>query len=824
MNPPWILTLGDDLASQSALTGGKGSRLASLHQQGFPVPNALLVTAAAYEAFVRSVPDLGGLIGNLDLPGGREQLVGELSRQPLPDGLAALLREALAIFGYDAVAVRSSSTLEDLAEAAFAGQHETYLNVRGIDAIVEKVRQCFLSLWNERATSYRSQRGFDHRRATMAVVIQRLIPCDTAGVAFSLDPVTGDPKRILIDANHGLGESVVGGETPVDHWVLDRETLKATECVIALKQHKTVATAQGVRNEALENDAASLPCLDQGALEQIARLVMNVERKARFPQDIEWGFANGKLWLLQARAITTLPPRWTRDESAERFPNPMTPLTWEFVSVGFHQSLEWSLKLMGLPPCTGKWFADFDHYIYGNQNLVEMYCRRMPFDLGGLDDLESLVPRLREEFRWVQQLPVDWMRDLDSYLIGIGQATATDIASFDDRELWEHIQSLVRHGSEYFRPNIAISITHGMLCRLLHRLVSLVVPEPEVPAMFQSLLAWGNTKTSQINRELSELAVLIRKEPTLAEAIRGSESKEFLRNDIHIHPDFNRRFERFIVDHGHRETDFDMYQPPWGDAPWVVIDNLRGMLRGEVDGHEAERAAKIAAHQAEQRLLALVPDRWSFFYSEILRLARLYTQIDDLEHYQTTRLNLPLRRAIAHLGERFHQCGLIDDPMDLFFAQVGEITALVTDGDERIPGILRSRKLSYEAACRREPTWNLGEEVSAIETAAEVLQGLPGSPGTAEGIIHHVRGPEDFAGFPEGAILVSRTTNPAWTPLFHVAAAVITESGGPLSHGAVTARELGIPAVMSVHRCLAKLPAGTRVRVDGLRGRVSLVG
>ncbi|MGC4016957.1 MAG: PEP/pyruvate-binding domain-containing protein [Luteolibacter sp.] len=372
MNTPLILTLGDELATQSALTGGKGSRLAALHQQGFSVPNALLVTSTAYESFVRSVPDLHSLLDNIDLPHGRERLMECLAQQPLPNDLAIMLRDALSIFGYHAVAVRSSSTLEDLAEASFAGQHDTYLNVRGTDTILEKVRQCFLSLWNERATSYRHQRGLDHRRATMSVVIQRLIPCDASGVAFSLDPVTGDPKRVLIDANHGLGESVVGGETPVDHWALDRATLNVTESTIAVKQHKTIATTQGVRNEILDETNATLPCLNEEELKQVAALVLDVERKARVPQDIEWGFADGKLWLLQARAITTLPPRWTRDESAERFPNPMTPLTWEFVSDGFHQSLDWSLKLMGFPPCKGKWFADFDHYIYGNQNVVEV--------------------------------------------------------------------------------------------------------------------------------------------------------------------------------------------------------------------------------------------------------------------------------------------------------------------------------------------------------------------------------------------------------------------------------------------------------------------
>lgn len=781
--------------------------MAKLRREGFPVPEAFIVSASAYREFTAGC-------AACDAASMGEALAG----QELPIAPKTEIRRLLETAGPGPYAVRSSSTLEDLADSAFAGQHETYLNVRGTDAVLRRVRDCFLSLWGERAVSYRGQRGYDHRHASMAVVIQHMIPCEAAGVAFSLDPVSGDAGKILIDANRGLGESVVSGESAVDHWVLNRERLEILEARIADKTLQTIGDKEGIRHVTVTGDQATLPSLSDQQLRAVARLVLDVEAKAAFPQDIEWGFASGKLWLLQARAITTLPERWTRNESAERFPGPITPLTWEFVEAGFHDSLAWSLRLMGMPPCPGRWFASFDHYIYGNQNLVERYCR-LPFEVGSLDDLEALVPRLRDDFRWVQQLPVDWMRDLDGYLIGIGRASATDLAALDDRELWQHAKDLVRHGSDYFRPNIAISITHGLLCQLLHKLVSFVAPGEEAVGLFQSLLAWGNTKTSQINRELQELAAMQREDGALRAALAKGKT------DLAEFTAFQQRFAKFLTDHGHRETDFDMYHAPWGDAPWTVLDHLRAMADHPPAALDGERLAKLAAHKAEQHFLQLAPESWRFFFSEVLRLARVYTQLDDLEHYHTTRLNRPIRRALAALGQRLRERGILEEDLDLFFAKTSQIDALLAAESitecEAFTLAVRQDKQAYLSALDREPAWTPGGDEPVEELDDGPLKGLPGSPGIAEGLIHHVRGPEDFAAFPPGAVLVSRTTNPAWTPLFHLAAAVITESGGPLSHGAVTARELGIPAVMSVPGCLSRLPQGSRVKVDGLRGLVT---
>jgi pyruvate,water dikinase len=241
---------------------------------------------------------------------------------------------------------------------------------------------------------------------------------------------------------------------------------------------------------------------------------------------------------------------------------------------------------------------------------------------------------------------------------------------------------------------------------------------------------------------------------------------------------------------------------------------------------EKEREGKVAAQRAEFELFSRIPEDLHFFFHEVIRLARSYTSLDDLEHYQTTRLNLPLRRGLRELGQRLVARGVIADPMDIFMARITQIREAVAAGSDSAWATLgeatRRQKAAYLADAAREPEWVLGQAPEA-KSAGDSLTGLPGSPGEAEGTVFLVLGPDDFPKFPKGSVLVARTTNPAWTPLFYGAIAVITESGGPLSHGAVTAREMGLPAVMAVKGCLGVLKNGMRVRVDGSRGRVHLL-
>jgi pyruvate,water dikinase len=642
---------------------------------------------------------------------------------------------------------------------------------------------------------------------------------------------------MVINANFGLGESVVSGEGEVDQWILDKSTRAVRSANIGNKSRHVVSAASGTREVYLADADAEKPSLNGGQLAALADLLIRVEESYAFPQDIEWAFADGNLWLLQSRPITTIPPRWTRDESAERFPNVITPLTWDFVESGFHRSLNHSFGLLGFPSFSGKWFAMFDHYIYGNQNAVELYARRAPFAVRSQDELRAAIPQLRRQFGWVQDLPVAWMRDLDHYLVTLGRFQAEPLEDKTPLEIWRHVLAVNEHGAQYFLPNIAISIAHGMIYRILSGLLKLVIGPTDADALFDHLMAWCETKTGQINKELFELAAIARQNGALEGLIRGTASRELIARDaLAGYPGFNAQFQRFLRDHGHREADFDAYAATWSEAPWIVLDNLRLILQTPMDRapKEQERELKMRAQQAEVTLFAKLPADLHFFFHELLRLARAYTSLDDLEHYQTTRLTPALRRGLRALGERLAHLGLPEEPMDIFFARQEQIEQMLTadpsdssDPSNQFPAQVRRQKAAYLAAKARTPEWILGQSEPAAGATSgaggDVLTGLPGSAGLAEGPVFLVLTPDDFAKFPKGAVLVARTTNPTWTPLFYSAAAVVTESGGPLSHGAVTAREMRIPAVMSVKESLTRLQNGQRVRVDGAAGRVELL-
>jgi phosphohistidine swiveling domain-containing protein len=838
----WTLEFKDPLAQQTEYTGGKGSNLARLTAGGFDVPQGFVLTTEAYRNWIDTADGWKQAVRDLpkdnqkELPAAATALRHQLSEFPLPDTLSAEIRERVNQHPVNtAFAVRSSSNMEDMAEAAFAGQHDSFLNCIGADAVIESVLQCYLSLWHDRAIAYRQQNNCDQTEVQMAVVVQEMAACDSAGVAFSINPVSGDLNVAVINANFGLGESVVSGECEVDHIEVDKTSGEIITSRIADKSMFTEAAACGGTADR-ETAATSRheAVLSAANIAAIIALLKQAETYFHFPQDIEWGFTGDRLVVLQSRPITTIPPRWTRDESAERFPNAFAPLAWDFMEAGFHRSMNHSFNLMGFPPFTGKWFGKHNHYIYGNQNAVELYAGQFPFTFTSLDDLPALIPQLREKYHWVQELPVHWTRDLDYYLIRLGEFLSEPLEEKSVSELWTFVKRLNEHGSQYFLPNIAISVTQGMLYKFLFFLLQALSGPEKAAGLMDQLLAFCETKTGAVNRELYDLAMIAREDPLLQERLRSQEGNQALWESGGLefdHPAFYHPFALMMRNHGHRELEIDPYQPLWAEVPWVALDQIRLILDAPKDlpPAEPERELKIRTQEAEKELFREIPQDLHFFVHEIIRLTRVYTSLDDFEHYQTTRLTVPLRKGLRALGERLLERGVVKDPMDIFFARVSEVDAAIANDTsaewQKLADVIIESKASWEAARNQAPTWTPEEKAvssTAIESGAE-LSGIPGSPGVQEGEVFIVTCPQDFAEFPSGAILVARTTNPVWTPLFYTAAAVITESGGPLSHGAVTAREMRIPAVMSVHNCMSILRNGCSVRVNGSEGKVSLL-
>lgn len=362
----YAVSLENPRALDVSLVGGKAASLASLMsgglEKGFNVPGGWVVSALAHDAVLKPVM---ARVRQLEATPSSDyeglekiwrRIVNTLLKVPvdktLMSDLDGFLDQTKGLY-----AVRSSATCEDSANAAFAGQHETFLNVSGRTNIIACIKKCFASFYAPQAVIYRREVGVKPGDAHMAVVIQKMAPCDKAGVAFSLNPVTGALNETVINANFGLGESVVGGETDIDQFTWDRNTKEIVERHIAAE--RTIISASGT----MRTSSGDEPSLSDYEVTEISELASNVADYMGYPQDIEWGFVGDELVLLQSRPITRLPERLTRDESAERFPNAVTPMTWGLVEAGFHRSLATSFDLMGLPPLDGKWFVEKDNYI-----------------------------------------------------------------------------------------------------------------------------------------------------------------------------------------------------------------------------------------------------------------------------------------------------------------------------------------------------------------------------------------------------------------------------------------------------------------------------
>ncbi|MDR3220988.1 MAG: PEP/pyruvate-binding domain-containing protein [Candidatus Accumulibacter sp.] len=554
----WVLSFHAPQAGELFLSGGKGANLAR-SAQALPVPEGVIVTSRAYRAFAAPiVDDMRAILASH--PGEHAtqsaRLTALILRTPLPEELAQAIEAALRAENLlqARLAARSSGTLEDLPGAAFAGQHDTFLGVSGLPAIMDAVRRCYASLWNEWVLPYRERLGVSHLDASMAVVLQRMVEVsadEAAGVAFSIDPVRGALHEVLIDAAFGLGESVVSGDAPVDEFRVRRDDLGLAESVIARKTAAIVSLRksgeQGTRTVPVPEARQNAPALDAAPVRQVVELALAAEKQRGFPQDIEWAFHGGRLYLLQTRPVTRIPARWTRDESAERVPNAVTPLTWVLVEEGFHASLNHSFALMGLPPFGNKWFAMKDYYIYGNQNAVELYSGRLPAQIGAdLASLAAALPALAAQYGWAQNLPILWMRDLDTYLIGIGALMQESTDGKSARQLWDYVLRVRDLGRAYFLPNIAISLTQRSLYALLSRLLTLILRDKAAAqSLFDTLLANVDTKTAQVNGELWALSRQIRADAALAACARAQSGRE-IQARLSEFPAFQAQFQHFL--------------------------------------------------------------------------------------------------------------------------------------------------------------------------------------------------------------------------------------------------------------------------------------
>jgi phosphoenolpyruvate synthase/pyruvate phosphate dikinase len=863
-----------------AIVGGKAANLGALAQAGFPVPPGCCVTTEVFRRFMVS-PDLDGWFDRLavltpdDLPGVRE--VGEAMRShlislPIPAEVEQAIVGAWRELGEaHAYAVRSSATAEDLPGASFAGQQDTYLAVVGREALLDRVRACWASLFTDRAILYRARQGFDHRKVELAVVIQRMVRPQTSGISFTAHPIDGRRHVVVIDAGFGLGEALVSGLVNADLYEVDERDATILTKTIADKRIAIVPRPEG-GTERVELDEARrhAQVLDDASILALAQLGKRIEASFGAPQDIEWCIAEGEIHIVQSRPITTLYP--LPDQ-------PTDPHLRVYFSFGHVQVMTDVIA----PFAHGivKRFSPIDRDPQGRSRIMHSAGGRLFIDFSDLLRLPGpakLVPKLlalmdprtsnavrqvidRPEFRasprrvgrlrvlhgasWLARriIPrvlwrVWFVRTTDiaertraRMDVQLGQAQARSNAASDPgTRLRESIGGISRVFVDMFFPIVPSIIAGGLAGALLRRLTRGRVSTDDLAALQRGLR--GNV-TTQMDLRIGDLADLARESNELVAWLRAQEQPTLagLAEQRDAGP-LLAALERFLAEYGMRGgSEIDVSRPRWRDDPSPLLQVLRGNVAREQAGAHREHHERMTreGEAAAERVVASARV-WS--RPLVRRLVRAHRDLSALrEHpkFQLVRMFALVRAATLAYAAELVAAGRLEQVEDIWWLDVDEVLAVI-EGDEReLAPIVRERRIAWAHFAQLAPPRVMtseGEIVSGEQVRGDLpagaLHGTAASAGIVEGVVRVVLDPHRDV-LHAGEILVAPFTDPGWTPLFINAAGLIMEVGGLMTHGSVVAREYGIPAVVSVDGATKRLKTGQRVRLDGTAGVIEVL-
>jgi pyruvate,water dikinase len=856
--------------------GGKGANLGEMVGAGMPVPPGFCVTAEAYRMAIEAA-DLNSpiqeIIGQFEI-GNRSQVergsaqIRQLIKDaPIPADIEAPVVESYRRLGQQLgrevmpVAVRSSATAEDLPGASFAGQQDTYLNVRGERQLLEHVRRCWASLWTERAVTYRAKQGFDHWMVHLCVVVQAMIDAEVSGILFTANPVSGNRSEAVINASWGLGEAIVSGLVDPDTITVDKTQKEIVSRQPGAKELAIVYAEDGgtVEVETSAAQRASHALSDDQALE-LAEWGERIETHYGAPQDIEWGYAAGRWYVLQARPITTLTDadEYNRTMFVDIFPDPLSPVFLAVIERLFGSMLDFSFRYLGFEPNEDTpAIGTYYNQPYFNRSYIEQALSplsplvREPMVAGlvnpfsrheeqaarelSLPYLRLVANILKFMIRFPQQLP----GLLSNYQAEIAAFSDLDLTKLSEAEIVRAVQKLVFEDAGLLLNYdfLMISVmrrTYDMLGVLLRP--SFGGETEELRAKLVSGVT-GNI-TMETNMRLWDLSRIAKQSPEVHKILVELDVRE-AKTRLEAEPqaeEFLQELDRFLEEFGHREIRMDILYPTWGEDPTPVFSFIRGYLSADeeqsphsqqdrlVSERKAltERALAGLEQTAAGRYLRSPIFRW------FLSQTQTHTRERDTMHFELTRLFPPARKAFMELGRRWTEGGLLDQPEDAYYLSLDEMLEIALE-PRPVHELIQQRREEFEANKNRPwPNIVRGDQEIYPEGVAPGsvegdLHGIAGSPGVIGGPARLIRGPEEFERLQKGDILVAPLTNPVWTPLFAIAGGVITEVGGILSHGAIVAREYGIPAVMSVAGATQLLSDGQQITVDGDHGMV-LVG
>jgi rifampicin phosphotransferase len=848
MEPIYILKLTDPHAGLE-IVGGKGASLARLANSGLPVPDGFYVTTSAYRKFVsdnhldhaiQSVLASADQSQPASLEKASQAIQGLFEQAEIPSEIAGAVAQAYAALhgAAPAVAVRSSATAEDLPELSFAGQQDTYLNVSGIEALLGAVRRCWASLWTARAIGYRSQHGIEQDTVSLAVVVQLLVPAEAAGILFTADPVSGERHHEVISAAWGLGEAVVGGLVTPDMLYVEKSSGRLIKRQTAEKQVMTVRVNGGVQEQPVPASLQHAPVLSADQAAELARFGLQIERLYGTPMDIEWALADGKFAILQARPITALPEpalEWplphpkavlARGSFAEFVPEPVTPL---FATLAVPIARDVTVQLMNRVGFSGEdsyLFAVLNNYVYVGFIFTPKMVLQMVKVSVYLTKTLSKTARPQAEIARAQILEaaLKWQ--------------AQPLEQLPPSQLLAAVREIFLATAEYYSVAQSGTIPLAMMNELTftqyYRRLVKRKGEPEAA----EFLFGAENQAMRAEKALFDLASWAKEQPGLAEYLLRTPAQTIWAEMQTGAPiagleGLNLRFADYLQLHGHVIYDLDFAKPLPCDDPAPLLETVKVYLTGENNPYtrqqEALQRRELAALSVGRRLDWL-RRKW---FIKLLKSAQDTAPLRE-DSIADLGLGYPqLRRMLKELGTRFTAGGAIAQADDIYWLEAQEVEDLCSrlESGQALPDFTAEvvqRKTRWQAARRitapsalPQKSW-MSRFFPGESSTGDTLKGFGASAGRVTGTACVMLGPEDFGLMHPGDIIVAGITTPAWTPLFARAAGIVTDIGGPLSHGSIVAREYGLPAVLGTSVATRRIHSGQVITVDGSQGTVSL--
>ena len=854
----YTLRLQDTGRTETALVGGKGAGLGELAKiPGIRIPDGFCITTEAFRGVLRGAPAIDRLLNDLsrlrpdDRPGIAEcsgAIRSAIEGAEVPDDIARAIAAHVAELGErHAYAVRSSATAEDLPSASFAGQQDTYLNVIGAQEVLRHVRRCWASLFTARAVTYRLENDFDHRKVHMAVVVQKMVFPQAAGVMFTADPVSCDRTVVSIDASFGLGEALASGLVNPDNYKVRSGGLVGKS--IATKQLEIVAEqGGGTTHRPVPSEVRAEQALADTQVLELAQLGRTIEAHFGRPQDVEWCLAEGELFFVQSRPITTLFPVPVVHDHAKHV----------YLSVGHQQMMTDALKPLGVSvfqltafgtmhAAGGRLFVDASAALatpHGRHALLKAMAEHDPLTEDAIRTLLERIPASADSADYVPpvaprtEADPDWARAVIDESRAEVDTLKRDIQGTSGPDLFDFIATdIARLKKLVFSPHsMAVLTAATNAASWLDTHMKDWLSEENVSYVLSQSVP--DNVTAEMGLALLDVADAIRPYPAITSYLRRAADDELLSGLDALEGGSTVRaaLERYLDKYGMRCTgEIDITRLRWGEAPTALVPALLANVRN-VPAGEGPRKFEKGRREAEDMARSLLarlrqlPDgdeKAAATEREIDRL-RCLTGYREYPKYAIVSRYFVYRRALLAEADRLVAAGVVREKEDIYYLTFQELREVSRTGafDVRL---VEARKVEHAHHQKLTPPRVMTSDgevpVGRYRRAnlpPDALVGLGVSSGVVEGRARVVLRMED-AVLEEGDILVTTFTDPSWTPLFVSIVGLVTEIGGLMTHGAVIAREYGLPAVVGLVNATRRIEDGRRIRVHGAHGYVELL-